>query len=232
MKNQALSKRKLNQGIMQFALITLAIALIGGYFGYNNYSEYQKAQTAFAGETQTLTDLKGSAEQKKQDYLALKKDLDTQNVTVNQAIEKILPSSEDFTTLARELDKYFQDTAATTNPMFLSSLSFNTPVISDTDELAKLPFSMGMSGNEPGLKDFLKYVENSGDLDSKTRLLSVNNMTLTFQDSEASPTATGATGETAPAVTPAYAETARNVTANISLNAYYQKPVTDNTNGQ
>jgi hypothetical protein len=221
MANQALSKRKLNQGIMQFVLLTILIVGVGGYFGYTNYSEYQTATAALDKENQMINELKASADKSKQDYLALKKDMEEQNVGVNAAIEKILPSNEDYTNLARKLDEYFLNTANTANPMFLSNLTFDPPIIEKDAELAKLPFKMTFEGNETSFIDFLKYLENSGDLNEKTRLMDMDNLSFTLTN-PIDKTDTPVEGET---MTPSYTTKIKEVMANITLNAYFQKPV-------
>ncbi len=221
---QVFTKRKMDQKIMQFALLTLLILGVGGYFGYMHYTEYQSAQTALGAENEKLTELRSSADKAKQDYLALKKELDTENLTVNQSIEKILPANEDFTNLARALDKYFLDTRGTAHPMFLSNLSFSETDKQDPSELAKLPFSMSISGDEDGLKAFLKNVEKSGDINEETRLLDIVSISLGFikpteQAGAETSTETGTT-------TAVYNPDVKNINSSLTLNAFYQKPVT------
>lgn len=223
MKNQIFTKRKLNQMITQYALVTLVILALGGYFGYQHYTEYQAARTALAEESKNLTDIKASADVAKTNYLALKKDMDAQNAGVNQSIEKILPSNEDFTDLARELDKYFLNTRATVSPMFLSNMSFSAP---DTGgaEFAVLPFTMSISGDEQGFKSFLEYVENSGDLNDGTRLLDLTNVTLSYSTPEQS-TNSNAYGETVSNIL----NPIRQINASLNLNSYFQKPIDVNS---
>lgn len=219
MKNQVFTKRKLNQAITQYVLITLIILGVGGYFGFQNYTEYQAARTALNSENETLATLKASADIAKTNYYALKKDMDAQNAGVNQSIEQILPSNEDFTDLARQLDKYFLNTSATTSPMFLSNLSFSNPN-TQAGELAILPFNMSISGNEDGFKKFLEYVENSGDLNAETRLLDFTSINLSYStDQEVSPT-TGTDETTASVFSPV-----RTINASLNLRAFFQKPV-------
>jgi hypothetical protein len=66
-----------------------------------------------------------NADKIKKEYGDLKKDMDKANSGVNESIEKILPASENFTDLARDLDKYFLNTSTGAAPMFLSDLRFN-----------------------------------------------------------------------------------------------------------
>lgn len=223
MKNQIFTKRKLTQSITQYALITIFILVIGGYFGYRNYTEYQAARVAYDAEMISLSELRGTAETAKTNYLYIKKEMDAENAGVNESIEKILPSNEDFTDLARSLDKYFLNTKSTANELFLSNLSFGAPLIADT-EFAVLPLSMSMTGDETGFKEFLQFIEKSGDLNDETRLLDFSNVSISF------------TGDESPAGTEngsAYiASPIRKLNASLNLKAYFQKPVEVTQNNQ
>lgn len=209
---------------MQYALITLAVLVVGGYFGYKNYSEYQGTHGAFEEETSTLASLKANQEKTEKDYIALKKNFDTQNSGVNQSIDLILPASEDFTTLARKLDSYFNGTTPLSTAVFLSDLRFSNPIIDAQHEFGILPFSMSITGSETGFEDFLRYVESSGDLNSKSRLLSINTMNVSY-DSDPVPTTTTMTSPidgsiiTVPATV-----TDQQITASLNMNSYFQKP--------
>lgn len=225
MANQLVTKRHIQQGIVQYALLTIGILVIGGYFGYQHYTEYQAATTAFNVGSEKLNELKGVADKAKKDYDVLKKDMDKANSGVNESVEKILPSTENFTDLARELDKYFINTNATDSPMFLSDLRFNSPRF-DTEDFATLPFSMNISGDENGLKEFLNYVETSGDLNDRSRLISIANITLSYQTPDVVEI-TSSDGSFTPV--PTMFNAARMVTSSMSLNAYFQKPVESST---
>lgn len=227
MKNQIFTKRKLSQSITQYALLTVLILAVGGYFAFQHYNEYQAARDAMQKESSQLLDLRAQAEQSKSSYLALKKDLDAQNAGINQSIELILPANEDFTNLARQLDKYFLDTRLTVSPMFLSNLSFAQPN-TQGNEFAILPFSMSLTGTENGLKDFLEYVENSGDLNEKSRLLDFANLSLSYSSEESTPD--GESGLDLSTAVPSSLAPARNVNVSLGMRAYFQKPIEDLNN--
>jgi hypothetical protein len=220
MKNKIFTKRKLNQSIMQFAILSVIILAVGAFYGYMHYTEYQAATTALTEGTAHLSELKASSDQAKMAYLTLKKDMESQNVGVNQAIEQILPSNEDFTDLARALDKYFLNTAATPNAMFLSDLRFASPVINDEKEFAVLPFTMSLSANETSFSTFLEYIENSGDLNDRTRLLDIASVNMSYQ----LPRSASSTGN---ATQPSVSTAVRDVSASLNLRAYFQKPIED-----
>ncbi len=237
MANQLITKRRIQQGIVQYALITLLIAVLGGYFGYMNYSEYQAATVALNSETENLSQLKVSAEKSKIDYENLKKQMDQTNSGVNESIEKILPPEESFTDLARQLDKYFLDSRVSSNPMFLSDLRFNTARLDTDHDYSTLPFSMNISGDEDGFKQFLNYISKTGELTDKSRLMNIASIALTFQQPvTGSGSSTGSVGGedglsgTIPTSVPnSLNTTVPLVTASMNLNAYFQKPLDAST---
>lgn len=226
MTNQLLTKRKLQQATVRYGILLVLLLAGGGYLGLINYQEYQATKTAYENEQNHLAELKGSADKEKRDFIALKKDLDSQNIGVNQSIEKILPSTEEFTNLARELDKYFLNTSGSTSPMFLSDLRFNAAKVDANAEFGLLPFNATINGDENGLKTFLNYVENSGDLNNNSRLLQIGNISLNYQSKDAaisSPTNSNATGNASES------SVARPISASLNMNAYFQKPLEDLT---
>lgn len=228
MANQLITKRRLQQGVVQYALITLLIAVIGGYFGYMHYSEYQAATAAFNTETETLAQLKASADKSAADYENLKKQMDQTNSGVNESIEKILPPKEDFTTLTQKLDQYFIGTRITSNPMFLSDLRFNSSRVDEGKDYSTMPFSMNISGDEDGFKQFLDYLATTGDLNDESRLLNLASISLSFQQpvAEVAPVSTDATfSDTTTAVPTSLNPTVPTVSASLNLDAYFQKPL-------
>lgn len=220
MKNQLITKRRLQQSIIRYGIVTMLIVVIGGYFGYRNYLEYRTSQTALEQQNLQLAQLKAVANKSKNDYLALKKDLDTQNSGVNQAIDKILPNREDFTNLAREIDGYFLDSKKSSDEVFLSDIRFNSPRLDGKNEFGVLPFSINISGSEKGFKNFLNYIEQSGDLNDKTRLLDISTLNLAYQNEQA----IASTNADSTVNTNLPADTNKTINANINLNAYFQKP--------
>lgn len=221
MPNVLVTKRRLQHGIVQYALLILLIVVVGGYFGYMNYGEFQAANTALAKETAVLGQLKIDQEKASSDFEKLKLQMDQSNSTVNESIDKILPPSEDFTTLARSLDKHFIDSAITANSMFLSDLRFSPSRTDAAVDYATLPFSMNISGDEDGFKQFLDYLAKTGDLNDKSRLLNLSSIALSFQQPTTSNGGSGAAS--------AVNSFALPITASLNLEAYFQKPLDTGT---
>jgi len=243
MANQIITKRKIQQSTTGYGILLFLIIALGGYFGYQNYTEYQLTKAAFENEQSQINQLKGSADKAKKDFLALQTELDVKNSGVKQSIEKILPSTEDFTDLARDLDSYFRNTKTSSNPMFLSDIRFNISRVDKDKDYGTLPFSMTMSGNEEGFKQFLSQVEKSGELSSDTtsqsRLMDISNINLTFVNEQKSntPTSSSATNiiENADGTISSGTEAVaaltkvRSINASLNLKAFFQKPLEDGT---
>ncbi len=217
MKTQLITKRKLQQSITHYVLISLLILAVGGYFAYRNYTEYQTTRSAFDSETTQLAQLKVASDKSNTDYLDLKKSLDTQNSGVNQSIDKILPPTEDFTTLARDLDKYFLNTTGQTFSLFLSDIRFNMPHVDGQSAFGVLPFTMSISGSDGGFREFLNYIEKTGDLNDQSRLLNIQSMNFSYDNS----------GNGDAAISPV-----KNINASLNMNAYFQRPAADDKNSK
>jgi Tfp pilus assembly protein PilO len=211
MAMKVLTKKKINQTIGYYIVAILLVVGIGGYYGYNGLVEYQNSSANLQEGQSALNDLRVKSDLASSNYRNLRNDLELQNSAVNQAIEKILPTSESFTALARELDNYFLRNTTLANPIFLSDLRFNTPIIQEENNYAELPFSMSLNGTENALMNFLKYVENSGDLTNRTRLLSIDNLSISFGDIASEGPTIGN----------------RNVNVSLQMRAFFQKPISE-----
>ncbi len=225
--NQLITKRKLKNSLVQYSLIIALILVAGGYLGFTQYTEYQSTRIAFETGKETLDQLKSSADKAKVDYINLKKEFDQSNLGINDAIEQILPPEEDFTILARALDDYFLNTKPTNHPMFLSDLKFNNPRIDNKLDYTILPFTMNISGDEEGFKEFLKYINTTGDINQKTRLLKITNIGISFQKQPSNDLMSGNTSSPLPN---SLTSNSNLITANVQLEAYFQKPLADNLN--
>jgi hypothetical protein len=213
MAMKVLTKKKINQTIGYFLVAIVLTLAIGGYYGFNGLMEYQASNANLSEGLATLDDLRVKSDLASSNYRNLRNDLELQNSTVNQAIEKILPANENFTALARELDSYFLRNTTLANPIFLSDLRFSAPNINPEADYAILPFAMSLNGTEAALNNFLKYVENSGDLTNQTRLLGIDTMNITF----------GEVAEEGPSIGN------RNVNVSLQMNAYFQQPISAST---
>jgi len=221
MKIKAITPRKLESAITQYTVILIALLLIGGYFGYQNYTAYSATNTALSDAQQRVVNLQKDANKLSESYLQTKKDFDDQNASLYLALNNVLPLNEDFTDLARTLDKYFLDNGNDSNKLFLSDLRFSPPEINDANDFGVLPFTMSVVGDYTAVENFMKYIEASGNLNSpQVRLMDAKTINLALS----SPTIQTSDAALNAAPAPSTDINSKDVSASLTLRSFFKKP--------
>jgi hypothetical protein len=202
-------KKKANIYIV-LLLITLGL---GGYFGYVNYQEFRATEQALVDAQTKLEDLQVKASKSSSDFSDTKSTFQESDTLVNSEIQKVFPSSEDYTQLARDLDLLIKEIDTTDDPIFLSDLKFDAPEIKDDAEFAVLPIAMTLTATDVSFKTLLERIEASGDLKVSDRVMDIQSISLSFGEAPIDETGS-LTGE----------KPKLNVA--LEVNAYYQKPKT------
>lgn len=211
----ALQKRNYAKSVRTYLMLIVITLLLAGYYGYTQYVKLSAAQDALAKEQTQITDLQNTAAETNNDYSNLKKDFDQKYAGVLDSLQAVYPIEEDYTKLTISLDAFFRDNNTSFNPVFLSDLKFGQARFDAAQEYAVLPVTMTISGTQDNFLKFLKYIENSGVLEDKTRLMDVRSISINFT-SGGSDNSTGGQN----ALTP----TQPLINVSLGLNAYFQKP--------
>jgi hypothetical protein len=182
----------------------LLIGLI--YYATTNYFELTDKKTiinesthAMRGLTESLDDVAGEYESLKETHNLIKE-------TVSKEVGDVFPAMENYTELTRDLDEYFKTKSQTDNPLVATNLQYGSPKVSEDGNYYVLPLSMTISSSEENFYDFLSYVDKSGALSSKTRIMDITSIKINFRD----PTGKQKKG-------------GEEINFNVQLNAYYQK---------
>lgn len=216
----AIIKKNYSRRISSYALVTLVLLAGAAYYSYLQYFELSSAQSAISSEQEEANVLQTSVDQFSKGYDEIKKAFATDFATTLDAVQAVYPTAENYTELTRTLDAFFQNTTTADDPLFASDLKFSQPIIGSTTDYATLPFTMTVSATKNSFTKFLQFVESSGSLDTKTRLLDIVSITINFPAEQEA----GAAPETAQAAgVPAGPST---YTISLSMNAYFQKPAT------
>jgi hypothetical protein len=197
-----------------FQAMTIVILVAAGVWGFFQYQKLTSAKEALVkGETE-MTTLQSSVDEYAQSYkdLATKAAKDTAAIT--NSVREVYPQEEGYTALTRVLDQYAEQANTNLDPFFAGSLSFSEPTINATTEYAILPFSMSITASRKNFDNFLRYIETSGDLDTRVRLMDIKTISLQLPQA-AENASSGATTETG----------LETLNLSFALDSYFQKPV-------
>jgi hypothetical protein len=217
----AIIKKNYMGTIRIFQVLTFVILAAAGTWGYFQYVKLAAAQEAIAKSETEMTGLQASVD----DFALQYKDLSTKSTEDTAAITnkvlEVYPQDENYTALTRILDQYAGDANTNLEPFFASSLAFSQPIINANTEYAVLPFTMSLTASRKNFDDFLRYIETSGDLDTRIRLMDIKTISLEIPEPEVEIAGAEAT-ETGP----------ETLNVSFALNSYFRKPVGATPNAQ
>lgn len=210
MPTLTITKHNYINGIRNYTILIVFALLVAGYYGFTQYQKYSVAQTALAQEGETLQKTQQETNNLSAKYLEIKKVFDQKFALVLDALQYVLPPTDTYQNLARLFDQFAQDNNLPNNPFFVSDLKFGVPFPDSQKEFSILPITMTISTTKENFLKFLKFIESSGMLENKTRLMDVRSISMNFTP-----------GGTANGNAPAPASTILNVS--LALNAYFEK---------
>lgn len=190
-------------------LLTMVILVGAGVYGFLQYQELSKVVNAIeAGKAQSIQ-LSGAADQYSKAYSEQKKAFDEDFVSVLDSIEGVFPSEENYTSINYLLDEFQKENNTSLNPIFISNVSYGRGKIEE--DYAVLPFTLSLTASRDNFEKFLRFIFNSGSLDERTRLMSIQAISINFPKEES-------------AFQTATVARSNEISVSIALNAYYQLP--------
>lgn len=207
-------RKNYQRSIRSYIFMTLFLLAGAGYYGYTQFTQLAMAQDAITNENTKLVELNQTAADTLNNYSLLYSDYEKDYATVKNAIDEVFPPTDKYTALATSLENYVNSLDAEDNPITMNSLQFSASDLSPSGDYSQMPFSLTLLTTRKNFENFVRYIQNSGDLKTgdqteMVRLMEINSFNLNFVE---------ATDELAGVLT----EPLLNV--NMSLTSYFQKP--------
>lgn len=213
-KQQAAPRKNYSKGIRTYFILSAVVLIAAGVYGYFQFTDLMEVQRAIANGRTTLAELQAAESQNAEIYATQKRNYDEQFSTIKESINEVFPVEEDYTDLTRKLDEFMSENNNTTlNPIFMSDLKFSRPRIDEESGYAVLPFSLTLSTTRDNFEKFLAFIESSGSLENRIRLMEVKSISLNFPNQEITPFATTENISEIP-----------TMNVSVNLNAYFQAP--------
>ena len=206
----AILKKNYSRSIRNFMLLTLITMVLAGYYGYTQYGKLSAAQGALSAGQDMIAALQTKKTEVSGQFDTMKKGFDDKFDTIYSALDTVYPLTEKYTDLARLFDDFVAKNNSSTNPVLISDLKFGQARFETSNDFAVLPVSVTLSGSQDNFIKFLKFIETSGVLEDKTRLMDIRSISINF-------------------VLPSLNQgevlnTKPGINVSINLNAYFQKP--------
>ena len=204
-------KRQVNypRKIRTYMVMTLAIFIAAIVYGFFQYQELSKVNNAIEEGRAKSVQLGQAVDQYSEAYTEQKNAFDEDFASVLNSVEGVFPSEENYTEINRLLDEFQEQNNTSLNPIFISNVSYGKGKIED--DYAILPFTLSLDASRDNFEKFLSFIYSSGNLDDRTRLMSIQAISIDF------PSETSAFQAAAPAQD-------NNISVSLALYAYYQVP--------
>lgn len=161
-------------------ILALVIFGVTGWYGFNGYSQLSQAKTDITQTDQTLALLEQDSLSVTQSYQDAKKTfMDNESVKLEK-IETVFPREEDLTDLTRAFDAFATKNHYSSNPFFVSQLTYGEMATQDGYQV--LPITMSIECSEKNFYKFLNYIEASGSLNTGVQLMSINALSLQMEE--------------------------------------------------
>lgn|GEM_PF-1308517 len=165
-----------------FTVLSILLLLITGYFSYVHFSELSMVKADIASLEKVESDLTKTLSDSSVDY-ATKTELYTERRKGHLAeLEKVFPADAEKTNFTRFIDDYFFRNNFLSNEIFLKSMIYGQA--NQEDGYMVLPVSMSITSSKNNFTNFLKYVENSGALQSNVRVMDIKSIDVTFREDD------------------------------------------------
>lgn len=172
----------LSRSVKLYMIGVIIVGLFVTYYGIEKYLEYSDKSTIVANSEQELVDLGKSKKLEADSFTTLASDSKTQHDTMIKELSAVFPSQENYTELTRIFDAWFLNTNRSNNPIVLTDMQFGALAADKSGKYDVLPISMNITSSEPNFYKFLSFVQDSGTLSQKVRLLNLKSVQMNFSD--------------------------------------------------
>lgn len=174
----------LSRSIKLYLIGVVIAGLLVAYYGIEKYLEYSEKATIVSESETSLTAL---TETKKTDgdvYTKVQTEYKTQDEEMQKGLALVFPSAENYTELTKILDAYFKENNRGSESIIATDMQFGTPVADSGGKYDILPISMNITASEKNFYKFLSFIQDSGTLSKKLRLLDLKSVQMNFADDE------------------------------------------------
>ena len=175
-------KRHQKLYIKIYVVLCLIIIASMGFFSFQKWQEYSLVKTAVAKNQDLVTVLRNSVSDQKSTYEQNKEGFTSMNKEIEEKLDFIFPSTDDYTSLTRQMDAFEEELSKKNSPFNISNIEFMAT--ENLDNYSVLPLRMSIESSDDNFTKFLHLLENSGSLDDQIRLMDIQSIRLNFNEKD------------------------------------------------
>ena len=176
--------QKQSKSIRAYGALCLVFLGIIGAYSYFKWADYRLYDKAVEVNEVTIDTLKRSSLAEKSAYVADKVYFDDLNDEIDASLKEVFPSSDNYTELTRAFDSFEQQLHRSKNPFVISNIEYQQMQEDPDGEYKYLPLRMTISASRENFTKFMQYIEKSGSLLGKVRLMDIQSINLSFNEGD------------------------------------------------
>lgn len=165
----------------------IIVGLFVSYYGIEKYLEYSDKTTIVSESEKELVSLNQTNKIEGDAYTKVQTDYKDSDESMLKELALVFPSQENYTELTKIFDAYFLENNRANNPIIATDMQFGTPIADKSGKYNILPISMNITASEANFYKFLSYVQDSGTLSKKLRLLDLKSVQMNFAEDDTGP---------------------------------------------
>ncbi len=172
------AKREETQ-IKSYAVLCGVLLIAFGAFTYMKWQEYSVMKTVVDKNKAYISALKEEGANEKASFDTKKASINELKTEIESNLVEVFPAVDSYTELTRKFDKFEQDLSTKDSVFEISNIEYQGIVKKDNSSI--LPVRMSIRSSKPNFEKFLHYVESSGSLAGKARLMDISSIRLNFE---------------------------------------------------
>lgn len=174
-------KRRIQRGTHVYIMLTLLLGGLIGFYSWDKYMLLTASEELLSRQEEIRSELQKEKIESESLYQAAQEETSGLYEQRQKALKDVFPQNHDLTVLTRTLDKFFLENNYKTQPLMIDTISYGQIKIENEKGYAMLPLTIDGFGSRRNVEKFLLYSEQSGSLASKTRLMKIDKLNLTFE---------------------------------------------------
>lgn len=208
-----LEERRQKLHIQTYAILCVFMLAVVGFYIYTRWQQYQLAKQGVEQNKIFITSLRTEVGNEQADFDNSRNQGIQLNKDISQKLQVIFPSTDDYTTLTKQMDAYEFQLSTKDNPFEVSNIDYQSPI--QTATYAILPMRMNIRSSNDNFTKFLHMIESSGSLKDNVRLMDISSIRLNFENNDQGAGSTNSVGGAS--------NTPEIINFSVQINAYFQK---------
>lgn len=173
------TKREETQ-VKSYAVLCGILLISFGIFFYAKWQEYSVISTVVDKNKTLISALKEEGANEKAVFETNKSGFNQLKTEIETNLAEVFPASDAYTELTRKMDSFEQKLSSKDSVFEVSNIEYQT--VTKKDNYSVLPMRMTIKSSKDNFEKFLHYVETSGSLSDKIRLMDISSIKLNFEN--------------------------------------------------